>query len=87
MTSQEGSRVPDGWKAPTQIALAYGILYVAITLAIGHTVQLAWLALPFIALWALTAVLTRFGLLQRRPVFLGLAGVAVVASVLAAVAS
>lgn len=88
MASNHSSGAIDPWKGPSQVAMAYGTLYVSITLAIGHTVRLDWLALPAVALWGLTAVTERIKLLERRRgVLLSLLTLTVAASVVAAVLS
>lgn len=80
-------RIFHSWQPPSDVALAYGILYVSITLAIGHTVRIDWLALPTVGLWGLTAGAQRLGALQRRMVFLGFVASAAAVSVVAAVLS
>jgi len=86
MTSNP-SKITKGWQGPTQVAATHVVLYVAITLAIGHTVRIDWLALPAVALWALTAVLEWRRLTERRAIFLSIEALALAFGVVSAVLS
>lgn len=86
MTSRQ-SRITTRWQGPTQVAATHAVLYVAITLAIGHTVRIDWLTLPAVALWALTAVLEWRQLTERRAVFLSIEALALASGTVAAVLS
>ncbi|WHM38259.1 hypothetical protein [Streptomyces sp. BPTC-684] len=69
------------------MGLAYALLYASVALSLSRTVELDWLALPALALAAVTALAERTSLSERRIAVLGMAGLTVIAAVAAAVAS
>ncbi|MDF3292377.1 hypothetical protein [Streptomyces silvisoli] len=73
--------------AAASLAVAYGALYVAITLLLRHSVRVNWLLFPILAIGGVTLLLQRVDLWTRAPVRVA-AQVAVVAlAIVAAVLS
>ncbi len=52
--------------AASQVGLTYGMVYVALALALRHRVQVDWLLFPPLVLAAVTAAAERIGWLRHR---------------------
>ena len=69
MPSMTSSEISGHWSresAASQVGLTYGMVYVALALALRHRVQVDWLLFPLLVLAAGTAAAERIGWLRHR---------------------
>ena len=67
--SMTSSAISGHWSresATSQVGLTYGMVYVALALALRHRVQVDWLLFPLLLLSAVTAAAERIGWLRYR---------------------